>query len=366
MTVVLQVLLIDDDENSYGATCRLLARGTNAQYQLKWASSFEAGIAALREADFDVCMLNHQLGAKTGLDLLKHAISTGCGTPIILLTAQGDEAVDIEAICVGAADALKKENLDVPTLERSIGKAHERTRLLEEIASGAKLASIAELSGSIAHEISNPLTIVQGFARQLIQVMDVPEPDLVKARKWCSEIDAATSRISQIVRGLRTLGANSSADKLCRTSVHEIVEDATSMCRERFQSKGVRLRIGVINDTISVPCRRVQICQVLLNLLNNAFDAVEQLPERWVELGVESRAGALEISVTDSGRGIPAEIRAKVMKPFYTTKATGKGTGLGLSISRKIVEGHGGVLRIDNNCSNTRFVVSIPSSDASA
>jgi len=99
-----------------------------------------------------------------------------------------------------------------------------------------------------------------------------------------------------------------------------------------------------------------------LNLLNNAVDAVQALPEKWVRLSVFEKGDELEIAITDSGNGIPESLRAKMGQPFFTTKEVGQGTGLGLSISRGIVEAHGGTLQLDTSCAHTRFVVRLPKS----
>lgn len=107
-------------------------------------------------------------------------------------------------------------------------------------------------------------------------------------------------------------------------------------------------------------CRGVQISQVLLNLLNNAFDAIELLPEKWIKLDAMKMEDTIVIHVTDSGHGIPEEEREKIFQPFYTTKPIGKGTGLGLSLSRKIVQDHKGTLTLDTNSAHTRFVIKIP------
>jgi signal transduction histidine kinase len=98
----------------------------------------------------------------------------------------------------------------------------------------------------------------------------------------------------------------------------------------------------------------------LLNLIGNSFDAVQELPEKWIKVNICDLGKEVEISVTDSGLGIPEAIREKITQPFFTTKEIGKGTGLGLSISRGIVESHNGRLFVDATCANTRIVVVLP------
>jgi len=105
---------------------------------------------------------------------------------------------------------------------------------------------------------------------------------------------------------------------------------------------------------------RVQLSQVLLNLLTNAFDEVLSKKEMWVKISVENLEERLVMKVTDSGTGIPKAVQEKIFLPFFTTKDVGKGTGLGLSLSRSIVNRHHGDFFIDNESLNTCFVVSIP------
>jgi C4-dicarboxylate-specific signal transduction histidine kinase len=105
----------------------------------------------------------------------------------------------------------------------------------------------------------------------------------------------------------------------------------------------------------------VQIAQVLLNLLQNAFDAViDQPADRWVRLEVTVRDPSLVFSVIDGGPGIPPNVKARIMEPFFTTKEAGKGVGLGLSLSAAIAEEHGGKLELTEADGHTCFSLSLP------
>ncbi|MBI3556955.1 MAG: GHKL domain-containing protein [Deltaproteobacteria bacterium] len=109
-----------------------------------------------------------------------------------------------------------------------------------------------------------------------------------------------------------------------------------------------------------IECRDIQILTIIMNLVNNARDALEDQPEKWVRLHVTEENDFVEISVTDSGKGISRNIQEKIFQPFFTTKELGKGTGLGLSIAKGIVESHRGALYYDSFCANTRFIVRLP------
>jgi C4-dicarboxylate-specific signal transduction histidine kinase len=119
---------------------------------------------------------------------------------------------------------------------------------------------------------------------------------------------------------------------------------------------------------VFLSCREAEIIQVLLNLINNACDAVASLPDKWVKVEfqiVDAPAGfkhrkEIIISVIDSGAGIPKNIVDKLMQPFFTTKDPDKGTGLGLSISNNIIKNHGGRLEYNSKSPNTRFDITLP------
>lgn len=113
-------------------------------------------------------------------------------------------------------------------------------------------------------------------------------------------------------------------------------------------------------------CDRVQISQVMINFLSNAFDAIESHQEKWVEINCEDDTYFDIITFTDSGHGIPPEVVEKMFNPFYTSKDVGKGTGLGLSISKGIMEKHGGEIMVDRTSKNTCFVLKIPKEESRA
>jgi len=116
-----------------------------------------------------------------------------------------------------------------------------------------------------------------------------------------------------------------------------------------------------VDGDVFVLCREVQIAQVLLNLLLNAFDAVVEDPgEKWVRVEVKTEDGAVMFCVVDSGPGISPEIKARIMEPFFTTKPVGKGTGLGLSLSKAFIEEHGGELTVSERENHTCFSFVLP------
>ena len=149
-------------------------------------------------------------------------------------------------------------------------------------------------------------------------------------------------------------------DSIEEVNLRSFVEDTLGLCMERMRNHGVQFSADPIDEKLAFQGRGTEISQVLVNLLNNADDAIGKLPEKWIKLSVQGNAEWLEILVTDSGNGIPPEFQKKLFQPFFTTKEIGKGTGLGLSISHGIVKNHGGELTIDSSSPNTCFLVRLP------
>lgn len=238
----------------------------------------------------------------------------------------------------------------------------QRTAELEEskikMVQSSKLSSLGEMAGGIAHEINNPLSIIQSKSRTLKKRLDAGT-DLEKCKEDLALIERTTDRIAKIIRGLRTFARNSEGDPMLPNKVGQIVADTLELCQERFKNHQIELRVNNAVDA-DLECRAAQISQVLMNLLGNAHDAVEHLPEKWVELNVTGSSNKVRISVVDSGKGIAPEVVEKLMQPFFTTKGVGKGTGLGLSISKGIIEEHHGRFIYDQDSANTRFVIDLP------
>lgn len=230
------------------------------------------------------------------------------------------------------------------------------------ILQSSRMASLGEMASAIAHEINNPLAIISGqvdLLRSYVANGAVPTEKLMTAME---RIDKMAMRVAVIIRGLRTFSRDGSGDPVEAVQLGTLIDDTVALCQARFLNHGVKLAVSIDKDSRAavLECRPTQISQVLVNLLNNAFDAAKDRQERWVNLDAEAFGDFVQIRVTDSGLGIPPEIQDKVMQPFFTTKSIGEGTGLGLSISLGIISSHDGKLSIDKSCPNTRFVILLP------
>lgn len=224
----------------------------------------------------------------------------------------------------------------------------------------SKLSALGEMAGGIAHEINNPLAIILGKLEKLSFVYQNDRMNEILFSQEIEKIRMTAIRIGKIVQGLRAFSREGSSDPFESIEVTEIVSNTVALCSERFAISGVKL--SVENElALNLTCRPTDISQILLNLLNNAFDAVQTSEDKWIKIQVvEQLSDQICISVVDSGPGIPKLIQDKIMQPFFTTKEVGKGTGLGLSISKGLAEAHGGQLVIDKDSRHTCFQIILP------
>ncbi len=247
-----------------------------------------------------------------------------------------------------------------------INETTNRVRLEKELSEAraskvmaAQLSAVGEMAASVAHEINNPLAILQGKATILQKLARENRITEEKVLQESEKMIRASQRISRILQSLKFVARNGERDPLISCHIPSVLAEVLELASERFRSNNVQLKISV-NPEHRVYCRQVQLGQVLLNLLNNAFDAVFGFEKAWVDVQSFSVGEKIYISVTDSGNGLIPEVANKIMQPFFTTKELGQGTGLGLSISRAIVEAHDGRLFLDDSGPHTRFVIELP------
>ncbi len=234
-------------------------------------------------------------------------------------------------------------------------------RLEEERAKSihaTKLAVMGEMAASFAHEINNPLAIIDAYAFSLEEAKENPDPALLG--EGLTAIRESVLRAGKIVHGLGKFSRQGSTEPLVDIPLATVVNESLDLCRARLRTNGVAVELDA-SSPLKVRGRPIELSQVLVNLINNGFDAVQTAREKWVRITVgEGPSATAEVAVEDSGPGVPADLAESIFQPFVTTKPAGSGTGLGLSISRSIIERLGGTLTLDHSKPFTRFVVSLP------
>lgn len=245
------------------------------------------------------------------------------------------------------------------TERKRIEEQAEREHANREYA--GRLTAVGEMAANVAHEIRNPLAAIllriQLANRAAAHSQNVPQ-DLFQ--KTNGDIERLVHRIEKIIDGIRLFSRDGRGEPFEKVQLSNLIHETLDYFGAKFEKAGISLIVDQIPSTIHIKCRSIQLSQVFLNLLNNAFDAVQGLSEKWVKISVFDSCNEAVIAITDSGNGIPAELNEKIMRPYFTTKPVGKGTGLGLSISNEIVRAHHGTLTMDPTKPNTTFIVSIP------
>ena len=213
-----------------------------------------------------------------------------------------------------------------------------------ELAHLSRVFSMGELTSSIAHEISQPLTAVVTNGHACLEWLSAAPPNIEKARRTTENIIQDGTRAGAVLERIRSLFKKESFAQEW-LDMNDVIGELTVFLRDEAIRRGISMRTELARDLPRVKGDRVQLQQVVLNLLMNGMDAMSGLAGGAKELVIVSRphdSRAIVISVEDSGIGLRPEIENRIFEPFFTTKP--QGIGMGLSISRSIVESHRGRL----------------------
>ena len=224
----------------------------------------------------------------------------------------------------------------------------ELQSLQADLAHASRLSAVGTLASSLAHEINQPLTAIANYLSAARDMMDGDLPaNREFLREALEESVAESLRAGTIVRRLREFVSRGEINRRV-LSIAQLVEDATVLGMIGAQEKGVQFSIDIAEDTNHVFVDRVQIQQVMVNLMRNAIESMADCPHKQLHIGVRTiDDDMVEIAVSDTGSGIDVELGERIFDPFASTK--GDGMGLGLSICRTIIESHGGTIRAEPN-----------------
>ncbi len=270
-------------------------------------------------------------------------------------------ALDNGALTLGSLCAVGGILLFGIALELRI-RARERWELwsvrkqreLEEFAVSSRAQGLADMARGIAHEINNPLAIIQATSDRMKALNPSAELD-----KDLEAINRGVGRIACIVDRLLRCASLPGDQEPVTVTAAILAESALDFWRARISDAGIEIKC---TGDLELPllCRQEQVAQAFSNLIQNSIEAVEHAEIRWIEVSFEQEGALARILVIDSGPRISREVAERMMNPFFTTKCIGKGTGLGLSAARGLIETNHGALWFDRHFGHTCFVIELP------
>jgi signal transduction histidine kinase len=322
------------------------------------------GIEKRRSLDLDAwCAAIHPDDVAAVRSGLEHAIATrtefkaefrvgsiGEQTRWISTHGQVDGGLD------RAPTVLRGVVRDVTTAKRA---QEETQELRRDLAHAGRVTMLGQLSSALAHELNQPLGAILRNAEAAEMLLEKPNPDLVELREILADIRKDDRRAGNVIESLRALLRRRNLE-MQPLQIEHVVRDVLGLVRGDAAGKHVALDFAARSPLPPTLGDRVHLSQVLLNLIVNGVDAAgdsKQANPR-VSIAAQCSDGVIEVAVTDSGKGIPADVLARVFDPFFTTKA--HGMGMGLPISRTIVEAHGGRLWAESNGSGATFRFTVP------
>lgn len=260
--------------------------------------------------------------------------------------------------------ALAEINQFTQNLEN---KVEERTQQLKaaqkKLVQNDRLATLGQLSASVAHEINNPVAGVLNLSMLLQRMLKddgVPPERMPEFRKYLSQVISETTRVGRIVSDLLAFSRRSKPQR-APADLNRIVTSTLSLAQHKMKLSNVAVDCDLKSDLPPVHCDSSQVQQVVLNLLLNAAEATSGKTERRVHVATSVSEGMVTLTVTDNGEGISPENLAKVFDPFFTTKSEGKGVGLGLAVSYGIIQAHGGDIEVKSKPGDgATFIVTLP------
>ena len=342
-------------------------------HEVTWCINGKLAYEALLKDDYSLVISDYQMPEWDGLKFLEEMKNNEKlkNIPFILLTTIEDENIFFTSLKLGANEFLNKpfrsEELKTrctnlimlyeyqklienenETLETEL---IEKNRILEEklselkvanvelkdmqsqLIQASKMASLGTMGAGVAHEINNPLTIINASNNRLKKIIDKGDHDELRLKKINNNIQKAVTRILNIVKHLKVFSSgNNNSNDAELVELNEVLKDLQDFYGGLTNKYEIKVNHEYSTDPLYIKGFRTALEQVFLNLVHNAIDAMDGCLKKSLTLRTYTDGNQAVVEVEDSGTGIPMEIQNKIFDPFFTTKEVGKGTGLGMAL----------------------------------
>lgn len=232
----------------------------------------------------------------------------------------------------------------------------QKGEALKQIFQSSKLASVGELAAGAAHEINNPLTVLNHFGQKLKTIShQCPE-----VAKLIDAHERSTNKIKNIVISLNSY-AKTTPGNFQELHINDTLQEIVSLQKSIYEAQGINLKLDLLAKEDIVLVDPSKIKQSILNLLSNAKDALVTATDKTINIGTQNSNKTIQISISDSGIGIPKQDLERIYDPFFTTKRPDKGVGLGLSIVHTAISESKGTINVNSTLGKgTTFIISLP------
>lgn len=332
----IRILVIDDNEDDWQLYRRALNDHADASYIIFEVPDGEEGLKFIPEHHPDCILLDYSLPGRNGIEVLKRIRSNYPFIPVVMLTGQGNENVAVTAIKEGAQDYIAKSSITEDSLQRLVRVSIEYCALQKRIRE--QQLSLEIFSRALAHDLKEPVNTIRSF----LDLVTMHETLSARGEGYLDYVKNAADRMSALIDAVyfytRLDGSQQELTKE-QCDIVSLFEDVKANLSSLIQERNVIITCGQLP---MVYANRVQLTQVLQNLITNAIHHCQADPV--IQIRVSEEKQQWTVSVTDNGPGVAEEHREKIFEPFkrMARHNSGQGLGLGLSICKKIVESHGG------------------------
>jgi signal transduction histidine kinase len=336
-----RILIVEDDPS----IARVLVTLVGSHGDTVVVDGGFKAIELLRTQSFDLILTDYEMSQGTGMDVLEFREKQGIHTPVILITAFGTKELILESIKYRVFGFIEKPFIQ-KTVTDLVQKALNAYKEEEKV---QNLAMLGTTIGEVVHEINNPLTALDLMIEWLEEE---------KEGEYVKKMARSIQKIKGIISSTQAQFRGTTKPSHTRFNLKESVSDAQEQSLKRALTHGVKVTAtGDLN--LEIVGNKDRVCQMIVNLLNNAIDAAAESEDKWVRIEILKETQGVKILITDSGRGIPNAIQAKLFHTAFSTKQE-RGMGLGLGIVRKLAKEHRGNVYLNAACQNTQFVISLP------